>query len=68
MKEWVREAPLLYKVLGAIAMPPQFAFSQAYHWYGWSHAVKGKKCTNVCCSIPCWPFSFSWSNKKKGLF
>ena len=25
MKEWAREAPLLYKVLRAIAMPPQFA-------------------------------------------
>ena len=25
MKEWVKEAPTLYKVLRAIAMPPQFA-------------------------------------------
>ena len=25
MKEWVREAPTLYKVLGAIVVPPQLA-------------------------------------------
>ena len=25
MKEWVKEAPTLYKVLKAIAMPPQFS-------------------------------------------
>ena len=67
MKEWVREAPTLCKVLKANAMPPQFAVSQAYHWCSWCHAVKVKKCTNAYCSIRCWPFSFSWLNRKKGL-
>ena len=44
------------------------AITQACYRICWCYVAKGKKCSNVCRSTPCRPFSFSWSNKKNGLF